>query len=236
MSSRTRDPLVQTIDLRRHYRLGRQTVCALDGINLTVESGEFIAVMGPSGSGKSTLLNLIGGLDRPTAGRILIDGQDITALDEDELCRYRRERIGFVFQSFNLLPARTALENVEFPLIFAGIPPAERRTRAEEALTAVGLADRLHHRPGELSGGEQQRVAIARALVGNPDILLADEPTGNLDTRTGNEIMVLLSNLHRRGRTILVVTHDDRVAQFADRIVRLLDGLIVSAKEAEEVQ
>ncbi len=225
MSSRTRDPLVQTIDLRRHYRLGRQAVCALDGINLTVESGEFIAVMGPSGSGKSTLLNLIGGLDRPTAGRILIDGQDITALDEDELCRYRRERIGFVFQSFNLLPARTALENVEFPLIFAGIPPAERRTRAEEALTAVGLADRLHHRPGELSGGEQQRVAIARALVGNPDILLADEPTGNLDTASGKEILALLRGLNREhGLTVVMVTHNADLARQADRVVVLRDG------------
>jgi len=224
---------IRTEDLRKHYSLGGAVVKALDGINLSIEAGEFVAIMGPSGSGKSTILNLIGGLDRPTSGRIWVGNKDITMLDQDAICAHRRRRVGFVFQTFNLLGARTALENVEFPMIFSGIHTDERRARAEAALVAVGLGDRLDHRPTELSGGEQQRVAMARALVNNPDILLADEPTGNLDSHTGAEVMEHLTEVGRQGRTILVVTHDERVASNADRVVGMLDGVLVSSQEEE---
>lgn len=224
---------IRTEDLRKHYSLGGAIVKALDGINLSIEAGEFVAIMGPSGSGKSTLLNLIGGLDRPTSGRVWVGNEDITMLDQDAMCAHRRRRVGFVFQTFNLLGARTALENVEFPMIFSGVPTDERRARADAALLAVGLGDRIDHRPTELSGGEQQRVAMARALVNNPDILLADEPTGNLDSHTGAEVMELLTEVGRQGRIILVVTHDERVSSYADRVVGMLDGVLVSSQEEE---
>jgi len=216
--------LIHLEALHKEYHLGGQTVRALDGVSLDIGGGEFVAIMGASGSGKSTLLNVVGGLDRPNAGRVLVDGVDIAALDERGLCAYRQRRLGFVFQKFHLLAAQTAVENVEFPLVFAGVPEAERRRRALRALEAVGLTDRAHHRPAELSGGQQQRAAIARALVNDPDLLLADEPTGNLDSHTGLEILNLLMDISRRGRTILMVTHEERLAAHAHRIVRLRDG------------
>ncbi|MEP7359290.1 MAG: ABC transporter ATP-binding protein, partial [Anaerolineales bacterium] len=191
--------------------------------------GSFVAIMGPSGSGKSTLLNLIGGLDRPTRGRLLVGGQDLTGLDEARLGLYRRHRVGFVFQKFNLVGAFTALENVEFPLVFAGVRASQRRERARAALAAVGLEDRHDHRPNEMSGGQQQRVAIARALVNDPDILLADEPTGNLDSRTSAEIMELLAATCAAGRTLLLVTHDERLAAYAHRVVHMADGAMLAS-------
>jgi ABC-type lipoprotein export system ATPase subunit len=210
--------------LHKEYRQGQQALEVLRGLDLTVWRGEFVAVMGPSGSGKSTLLNVLGGLDRPTAGTISVAGQEITALDQDALCRYRRERVGFIFQSFQLLATMTARDNVAFPMVFAGIPHRERNERAESLLAEVGLANRAHHKPSELSGGEQQRVAIARSLANSPDMLLADEPTGNLDSATGIEVMNLLRRLHREGRTLIVVTHDERIAHYAQRILHMLDG------------
>jgi len=207
--------------------MGHQTVHALDGVSLTVEEKEFLGVMGPSGSGKSTLLYLLGGLDRPTAGHIWVRDQDLTTLDEDGLAVYRRQEIGFVFQFFHLVPTMTALENVEFPMLFARVPPVQRRERARHLLEAVGLADRVDHRPTELSGGEQQRVAIARALVNDPAIILTDEPTGNLDSRTGAEVMQVLAQLNQeQGRIIVVVSHDPSVIEFTSRCIHLLDGRI----------
>jgi putative ABC transport system ATP-binding protein len=221
------DVVVRTVGLTRRYKMGDTFVDALQGVDLEVARGEFVALVGPSGSGKSTVLNLIGGLDRPTAGEIWIDGTELTARDEKALTRHRRQRVGFVFQSFNLLPRLTAEENVALPLMFGGVAEKERRARARELLERVGLAERLTHRPTQLSGGEQQRVAIARALVGQPALLLADEPTGNLDTTTGVEIMRLLKELNREhGLTLLVVTHDPEVAAFADRVVHLRDGQV----------
>ena len=208
--------------------MGRTTVHALDGVSLSVEEGRFVGVMGPSGSGKSTLLHLLGGLDRPTAGRIWVREQEITALDENALATYRRREVGFVFQSFNLVSTMTALQNVEFPMLFARVPPPHRRERAHRLLEEVGLAERMDHKPTELSGGEQQRVAIARALANDPDIILADEPTGNLDSHTGAEVMATLTRLNReQGRTILVVSHDPQVMDFVDLIVHLLDGNVL---------
>jgi putative ABC transport system ATP-binding protein len=216
------------IDLHRRYEMGDAHVDALRGANLTVTQGEFVALVGPSGSGKSTVLNLIGGLDRPTGGEVWVDGVELTAQDERGLTAHRRHRVGFVFQSFNLLPRLTALENVAVPLMFSGVPERERLAQARALLEQVGLGERLAHRPTQLSGGEQQRVAIARALIGEPALLLADEPTGNLDTTTGGEIMALLGALNaERGLTLVVVTHDPEVATFADRIVRLRDGQVV---------
>jgi len=216
-------------DLHRHFQMGHETVRALDGISLTVQSGEFLGVMGASGSGKSTLLHLLGGLDRPTSGRIWVRGQDLTSLDENGLAAYRQREVGFVFQSFHLIPTMTALQNVEFPTLFARISPAQRRERARYLLASVGLAGRTNHRPTELSGGEQQRVAIARALVNDPAIILADEPTGNLDSHTGAEVMQTMTELNRdQGRTIIVVTHDPMVAEAAGRCVHLLDGRITN--------
>jgi putative ABC transport system ATP-binding protein len=222
------NPLViRMSNLKRRYEMGDTYVDALRGVDLTVAQGEFTALVGPSGSGKSTVLNLIGGLDRPTEGQIWVDGVELTAQDERGLTAHRRHCVGFVFQSFNLLPRLTALENVAVPLMFSGVLEKERLTRARALLEQVGLGERLHHRPTQLSGGEQQRVAIARALVGEPTLLLADEPTGNLDTATGGEIMALLKALNaERGLTLLVVTHDPEVAAFADRIVRLRDGWV----------
>jgi putative ABC transport system ATP-binding protein len=221
------DVVVRTVGLARRYKMGDTFVDALQGVDLEIARGEFVALVGPSGSGKSTVLNLIGGLDRPTEGEIWIDGKELSADDEKALTRHRRQHVGFVFQGFNLLPRLTAEENVALPLMFGGVPEKERRTRAKELLEQVGLAERLTHRPTQLSGGEQQRVAIARALVGQPALLLADEPTGNLDTTTGVEIMRLLKELNQEhGLTLLVVTHDSEVAAFADRVVRLRDGQV----------
>jgi putative ABC transport system ATP-binding protein len=221
------DVVVRTVGLTRRYKMGDAFVDALQGVDLEIVRGEFVALVGPSGSGKSTVLNLIGGLDRPTAGEIWIDGKELSASDEKALTHHRRQHVGFVFQSFNLLPRLTAEENVALPLMFGGVPEKERRARAKELLEQVGLAERLTHRPTQLSGGEQQRVAIARALVGQPALLLADEPTGNLDTTTGVEIMRLLKELNQEhGLTLLVVTHDPEVAAFADRVVRLRDGQV----------
>jgi putative ABC transport system ATP-binding protein len=213
--------------LCRDFEMGSQVVRALAGLDLAIARGEFLCVMGPSGSGKSTLLHLLGGLDRPSSGRILVEGRDITTLDENSLAVYRRETVGFVFQAFNLVATMTALQNVAFPMAFAGVPPVERRARAEEALERVGLGNRVEHRPTELSGGEQQRVALARSLVNQPTMLLADEPTGNLDTRTGAEIMALLAELNREGRTVVAVTHDPRITEYASRAIHLLDGRLV---------
>jgi putative ABC transport system ATP-binding protein len=221
------DTVVRTVGLTRRYKMGDAFVDALQGVDLTIARGEFVALVGPSGSGKSTVLNLIGGLDRPTSGQVWINGIELSASDERTLTRHRRQHVGFVFQSFNLLSRLTAEENVALPLMFSGVPEKERRARARLLLERVGLGPRLTHRPTQLSGGEQQRVAIARALVGQPALLLADEPTGNLDTATGAEIMALLKELNQeKGLTLLVVTHDPEVAAFADRTVRLRDGRI----------
>jgi len=224
------DVFIRVQDLHRDFPMGHTTVHALDGLSMVVEKGEFLSVMGPSGSGKSTLLYLLGGLDRPTAGHIWVRGQDITALDENGLAEYRRREVGFVFQAFHLIPTMTALENVEFPMIFARVPPARRRQRARHLLEIVGLADRANHKPTELSGGEQQRVALARALVNDPAVILADEPTGNLDSRTGAEVMAALKRLNQEeGRTIIVVTHDPAVAHHTGRSIHLLDGRVADA-------
>jgi len=208
--------------------MGKIDVPALNGVNLKVEAGEFMSVMGPSGSGKTTLLNLIGALDRPTEGKVIIHGTDISKLSDDELAELRNREIGFVFQFFNLIPRMTALKNVEFPMAFAGVPSDERRRRARELLEKVGLGDRLNHRPAELSGGQQQRVAVARALANDPSVVLCDEITGNLDTKAGDEIMRLLQKLNReQKKTFILVTHDPMVARFADRIVHMQDGVII---------
>jgi ABC-type lipoprotein export system ATPase subunit len=221
------DIVVRAVGLARRYKMGDSFVDALRGVDLTVARGEFVALVGPSGSGKSTVLNLIGGLDRPTSGQVWINGAELSDSDEQTLTQHRRQHVGFVFQSFNLLPRLTAEENVALPLMFCGIPEKERRARARALLERVGLGPRLAHRPTQLSGGEQQRVAIARALVGQPALLLADEPTGNLDTVIGAEIMSLLKELNREeGLTLLVVTHDLEVAAFADRVVKLRDGQV----------
>ena len=213
-------------ELFKSYSLGRLEVPVLHDINLAVNSGEFAAIMGPSGSGKSTLMNLIGCLDRPTSGKILIGGEDISMLPETDLARIRGERVGFVFQTFNLISRLTALKNVELPMVYQDIPRGARLKRAARLLEMLGLTDRADHKPPELSGGQRQRVAIARALVNEPDILLADEPTGNLDSKTGLEIMQIFNGLHSEGRTIIMVTHDQGLAENCDRIIRLKDGRI----------
>ncbi len=217
--------------LEKHFRMGGTTVLALDGVDIEIPPNSFTVVMGPSGSGKSTLLYLVGGLDRPTAGQIAVDGRRLDEMDENKLAMFRRQTVGFIFQSFNLIQSMTAEENVGFPMQFAGVTPRERTKHARELLDQVGLGDRKHHRPDELSGGQQQRVAIARALVNNPTLILADEPTGNLDTASGASVMQLLSDLHKAGHTVLVVTHDPRMVHFATDEIFLLDGKVVSEKE-----
>jgi putative ABC transport system ATP-binding protein len=219
--------LISIENLRKIYRMGEVEVRALDGVNLEVEAGEYLAIMGPSGSGKSTLMNLIGCLDTPTSGDYVLNDQRVSDLDDTELAAIRNHEIGFVFQTFNLLSRATALANVELPLIYARISARERRRRAREALEKVGLGDRAKHQPNELSGGQRQRVAVARALINNPSILLADEPTGNLDSRTSAEIMELFNELNAAGNTLIVVTHEEDIAAHAKRVVRLLDGKVV---------
>jgi putative ABC transport system ATP-binding protein len=218
--------VIRTEGIEKDYVLGAETVRAVRGVDLVIEYEEFVALMGPSGSGKSTFMNVLGCLDTPTAGRYWLNGRQVSELDEDELARIRNELIGFVFQTFNLLPRATALHNVELPLIYAGVGSKERRRRAEEKLALVGLADRMDHKPPELSGGQRQRVAVARALVNEPALLLADEPTGNLDSVTSAEIMQVLAELNRQGQTIVLVTHEHDIAEYAKREVHLRDGII----------
>ncbi|HVQ88129.1 MAG TPA: ABC transporter ATP-binding protein [Actinomycetes bacterium] len=226
-------PAIDAADVTRTYPLGGEPVHALRGVSLRIEAGEFAAIVGPSGSGKSTLMHLLGLLDRPTSGVIAVGGRDATGLSDTELAELRNQTIGFVFQSFQLLPRTSALDNVALPLLYRGIRKPERRSRAADALAAVGLGERLKHRPGELSGGEQQRVAIARALVGSPDVLLADEPTGNLDTKTGHEVMGILERLNQESRVaVVLVTHDPEVAARARRQIHVRDGLIESDSAA----
>jgi putative ABC transport system ATP-binding protein len=228
------EPFIRVNGLWKTFAMGRVSVNALAGVDLEIESQTMGVVMGPSGSGKSTLLHLIGGLDRPSTGHIQVAGQPIDTLDENSLAIYRRKTVGFIFQSFNLIASMSALENVSFPMRFARIPRRQRKSRALDLLHRVGLAERAYHKPTELSGGEQQRVAIARALVNDPHLILADEPTGNLDTASGVSIMQLLSDLHKSGRTVLVVTHDPRMTSFATKIIHLLDGRIVDGNTPEE--
>lgn len=220
--------------LRKTYQMGRQKVHALAGVDLEVQANTFTMIMGPSGSGKSTLLYLLGGLDRPTSGQILISGKDLNTMDENALAVYRRRMLGFVFQQFNLVSSMSAIENVAFPMRFSGVSGRERHKRAVDALKQVGLEKFARHKPTEMSGGQQQRVAIARALINNPPIILADEPTGNLDTATGFSVMQMLSELHKSGRTVLVVTHDSRMARFATHILYILDGKLVSREDFEK--
>ncbi|HSJ10356.1 MAG TPA: ABC transporter ATP-binding protein [Longimicrobiales bacterium] len=228
------DAVIRINALRKDYVLGVETVRALRGVDMQIERGDYVAIMGPSGSGKSTLMNVIGCLDTPTAGEYWLNGQAVSELDDDQLAHIRNREIGFVFQTFNLLPRATALHNVELPLIYAGMPTAQRRERAKEVLHHVGLGDRMLHRPSELSGGQRQRVAVARALVNRPAILLADEPTGNLDSATSYEIMNLFEQLHREGQTIILVTHEPDISEHARRVVVLRDGVIESDRINEE--
>jgi putative ABC transport system ATP-binding protein len=227
-------PIIATEDLAKDYHLGSHTVHALRGVSIGIDARDFVAVMGPSGSGKSTFMNLVGCLDRPTGGRYFLDGRDVAALSRDELARVRNAKIGFVFQQFNLLARTSALENVELPLLYSGLPARERRVRARARLAAVGLADREDHHPSQLSGGQQQRVAIARALVNDPAVILADEPTGNLDTRTSVEILALLQRLNRGGLTIVLVTHEPDIAAFASRVLIFRDGRLMSDQRVAE--
>jgi len=229
--------VISTENLTEEYLLGKVVVPALRGVDLKIKRGEFAVIMGPSGSGKSTLLNLLGGLQKPTGGKVFINGVDLSTLNENQLAIFRRKNVGFVFQAYNLIPTLTAIENVELPMIFYNIPTNERKKRAEALLASLGLGDRLHHRPSELSGGEQQRVSIARALANNPEIILADEPTGNLDTKTGGKIMEEMVKVNREfGKTIVMVTHDPEVAHFGDRIIHIRDGKIENIENLRRKQ
>lgn len=223
--------MAKVIEIRniiRNFQLGQEVVHVLKGIDLDIEKGEYVAIMGPSGSGKSTLMNLLGCLDTPTSGKYILNGKDVSQMSDDELADIRNKEIGFVFQTFNLLPRTTALENVALPMVYSGIAKADRMKRAEEVLTNVGLADRMDHKPNQLSGGQRQRVAVGRALVNRPSIILADEPTGNLDSKTSVEIMHLFDEIHNAGNTVILVTHEEDVARHAHRIIRLKDGMIES--------
>lgn len=229
------NPIIRLSNITRIYEMGAERVHALRGVSLQIEKNEYVAVMGPSGSGKSTLMNIIGCLDTPTSGLYELNGINVGEMNDNELARIRNKEIGFVFQAFNLLPRSDALHNVELPLIYAGYPYEERKRLAREALEQVGLGSRAHHKPNELSGGERQRVAIARALVNRPSIILADEPTGNLDTKTGDEIMELFEEIHKQGNTIIIVTHEEYIAEHAHRILRLRDGQIESDEVVQNV-
>ncbi|MBZ0273171.1 ABC transporter ATP-binding protein [bacterium] len=226
-------PLLSCTGIRKVYDLGAQKLEVLKGVDLSIDAGEFVAIMGPSGSGKSTLMNIIGCLDTPTSGSYILDGETVSELSDDRLADIRNRKIGFVFQTFNLLARQNARANVELPLIYAGVPRAERHERATAALSAVGLGTRWKHRPNELSGGERQRVAVARALVNRPALLLADEPTGNLDSKTSTEIMKLMVELHDKGNSIVLVTHEEDIAGYAHRVIRLLDGQIASDEKGK---
>ncbi|MFO7614284.1 MAG: ABC transporter ATP-binding protein [Bacteroidales bacterium] len=227
--------VIRLVDITRHFKVGMEVVRALRGVSATIEKNEFVALMGPSGSGKSTLMNLLGCLDTPTSGQYFLSGNDVSKLNDNELAEIRNKEIGFIFQTFNLLPRSTALENVMLPLVYAGIGKTERIKMAEKALHAVGLSDRMNHKPNELSGGQRQRVATARALVNNPSLILADEPTGNLDSKTSVEIMGLLHDIHRAGNTIILVTHEESIARYAQRIIRLIDGEIETDQKNIEI-
>ncbi|MCH8569706.1 MAG: ABC transporter ATP-binding protein [Balneolales bacterium] len=224
----TYKPLISIQEMTKTYEMGDQTVRALRGVTIDIRKNEYVAIMGPSGSGKSTFMNMIGCLDTPSSGSYFLNGEDVSTLSDDELASVRNKEIGFVFQTFNLLPRSSCLANVELPLIYAGVPAGERKQRAKEMLTKVNLGDRVYHKPNELSGGQRQRVAVARALINRPSIILADEPTGNLDSKTGVEIMYLFEELYRSGNTIIVVTHEEEIAAHARRIIRLRDGLLES--------
>jgi putative ABC transport system ATP-binding protein len=229
------EPIINIESLVRNFRLGNQEIKVLKEISFSIQKNEYVALMGPSGSGKSTLMNLLGCLDTPTFGKYVLNNQDVSKLSDDELAQIRNKEIGFVFQTFNLLPRATALDNVALPLIYAGLPKAKRIERAMQVLTEVGLSDRVMHKPNELSGGQRQRVAVARALVNSPSIILADEPTGNLDSTTSNEIMGLFDAIHKAGNTIIVVTHEEDIAKHAHRIIRLMDGNIESDELNTEI-
>lgn len=222
------NPLIKITNIKRDFILGNETVYVLKGINLQINKGEYVALMGPSGSGKSTLMNILGCLDTPTSGTYVLNGKDISDMHDDELAEIRNKEIGFVFQTFNLMPRTTALNNVALPMIYAGYSKSERNQRAKEVLEQVNLADRMDHQPNQLSGGQRQRVAIARALVNKPSIILADEPTGNLDSKTSNEIMKLFDDIHKLGNTVILVTHEEEIAAYAHRVIRLRDGIIES--------
>ncbi len=227
--------VIEIQGITKHYQVGTQVVKALRGVNLKIEKGEYVAIMGPSGSGKSTLMNVIGALDTPSDGQYILNGTDVSRLTDDKLAEIRNKEIGFVFQTFNLLPRYTALENVMLPLIYAGIPKPERLKKGKDAINKVGLEERAAHKPNELSGGQRQRVAVARALINNPSIILADEPTGNLDSKTSVDIMRLFDEIHSMGNTIILVTHEEDIAQHAHRIIRLRDGLVESDEINENV-
>ena len=225
------NPLINIKQIKRDFQLGSETINVLKGIDLQINKGEYVALMGPSGSGKSTLMNLLGCLDTPTSGTYILNGKDVSQMHDDDLAEIRNKEIGFVFQTFNLLPRTTALDNVALPMIYAGYSKIDRNSRATEVLTQVGLADRMDHQPNQLSGGQRQRVAVARALVNKPSIILADEPTGNLDSKTSVEIMKLFGDIHAAGNTVILVTHEEDIAEYAHRIIRLRDGLIESDKQ-----